>query len=77
MSINQNQYAQTADEVGRAEFADVVVAERGTVSAVATAANDSTTLDVRIIPAWVSVLPAVVAIAIALALRNVIPALLL
>jgi len=43
----------------------------------ASAGGASASADVRVIPGWVSVLPAVMAIAIALTLRNVIPALVL
>jgi len=66
-----------ADETGRADFADIVIEETGRSTLTATVGGASLELPVRVIPAWVSILPAVVAIAIALTLRNVIPALLL
>lgn len=70
-------YEATADDDGRAEFPAVLVAKSGVTSVQATAGDETVSTDVRVIPGWVSVLPAVVAIAIALTLRNVIPALLL
>ncbi len=58
--------------------ADDLVADRVGVAAISAAAGDaSATLDVRVIPGWVSLLPAVFAIVIALVIRNVVPALLL
>jgi Na+/H+ antiporter NhaC len=76
-SIGESRYQGIADDEGRADFIDIVVAQAGGTIAVATAAGQSIEASVRVIPAWVSVLPAVVAIAVALTLRNVIPALLL
>ena len=70
-------YTATADADGNASFADVLIAEAGTTTIEATAGDASTSSDLRVIPGWVSVLPAVLAITIALTLRNVIPALLL
>ncbi|HNP63689.1 MAG TPA: Na+/H+ antiporter NhaC family protein [Woeseiaceae bacterium] len=65
-----------ANDEGRAEFAGVVFANSGQESLHATAGDAVLDVTVRVIPGWVSVLPAVIAIAIALTLRNVIPALL-
>ena len=67
----------TADEDGNAVFDDVVIPEAGVASITATAGGESASKELRVIPGWVSVLPAVLAITIALTLRNVIPALLL
>ncbi|MDH3812771.1 MAG: Na+/H+ antiporter NhaC family protein, partial [Gammaproteobacteria bacterium] len=53
------------------------IAEAGPVTIAATAGSATATTDLRVIPGWVSVLPAILAITIALTLRNVIPALLL
>ena len=66
-----------ADEDGNAAFDDVVISEVGAANITATAGGESASKGLRVIPGWVSVLPAVLAIAIALTLRNVIPALLL
>jgi Na+/H+ antiporter NhaC len=70
-------WSATADSDGNAAFDDVVLPEVGVVIVTATAAGESVSKNLRVIPGWVSVLPAVLAITIALTLRNVIPALLL
>lgn len=70
-------WSAIADDEGRAEFPDIALGERGQASFVATAGDENVEQSVRVIPGWVSVLPAVMAIAIALTLRNVIPALLI
>ena len=70
-------WSATADADGNAAFDDVVLSETGVANVTATAAGESASTEVRVIPAWVSVLPAVLAITVALTLRNVIPALLL
>jgi Na+/H+ antiporter NhaC len=70
-------WSATADADGNAAFDDVVLSEAGVANVTATAAGESASTEVRVIPGWVSVLPAVLAITVALTLRNVIPALLL
>jgi len=77
IAIGDRRFDMTADEYGRADLIDIVVEETGQTMVVATAGNASAEVPFRVIPAWVSILPAVLAIAIALTLRNVIPALLL
>ena len=72
-----NTWESTADGSGTATFADVAFADTGAVAITAQAGGEETGAGVRVIPGWVSVLPAVLAITIALTLRNVIPALLL
>jgi len=69
-------YSTAADASGRAEFSGIMIDETGQVSLRATVGDEVIVRQMRVIPAWLSVLPAVLAIAIALALRNVIPALL-
>ncbi len=65
-----------ADDGGVAQF-DGLMYEGSGYAAIEAAANGVTaSAEVRLIPGWVSILPAVLAITIALALRNVIPALL-
>jgi len=66
-----------ADEDGRAAFDDIVIDEAGRTSLYASSGNSVVDAEVRVIPGWLSILPAVIAIVIALTLRNVIPALLL
>lgn len=70
-------FSATADANGRAEFSGIAISKFGAASIEVRAAGQSTMTDIRIIPGWVSVLPAFLAILIALTLRNVIPALLL
>jgi Na+/H+ antiporter NhaC len=70
-------WSATADADGNAAFDAVSLFVAGTTTLTATAAGESVSKDLRVIPGWVSVLPAVLAITIALTLRNVIPALLL
>ena len=77
LNIDGRQLKATSDESGRAEFVDIVVEETGQSALTATAGAASAEVELRVIPAWVSILPAVLAIVIALTLRNVIPALLL
>ncbi len=64
-----------ADADGNAGFVGVVIATGGTVTLSAMSGGTSVSRELRVIPGWVSVLPAVLAIGIALTLRNVIPAL--
>lgn len=71
----EQRWSATADVDGVAIFADIVFADRATVAFRATSATDTIDHSLRMIPGWVSILPAVAAIVIALVLRNVIPAL--
>ncbi len=77
LTLGDQMFSVVADEDGLAEFADILIEESGQTSMIATVGGESRMAEIRVIPAWVSVLPAVVAIVIALTLRNVIPALLL
>ena len=75
--VGEQAHTATADADGKANFKDVVIGERGIATITATSVTATASSDLRVIPGWVSVLPAVLAIVIALTLRNVIPALLL
>lgn len=77
LKVNEKSYSAVADANGRAKFAEVVVDEAGETSVSASTGTASAETIVRVIPGWISVLPAVLAIAVALTLRNVIPALML
>ena len=70
-------YEAVADESGTARFAAVAIAESGSARIQLTGAGLSTATDLRVIPGWISIMPPVLAIFVALTLRNVIPALLL
>jgi Na+/H+ antiporter NhaC len=77
LTVAGRQYSAIAGAGGRAEFDGIAIDTSGQSTLIATAGEQSAEIQIRVIPAWVSVLPAVVAIAVALTLRNVIPALLL
>ena len=66
-----------ADADGVAEFREVLVADTGTLTVRVSAGGASEDMTLRVIPGWLSVMPALLAIAIALLFRNVVPALLL
>ena len=67
----------TADADGRVIVSDVTVQSFGAVAITATVNGDSTTKNLRILPGWISLMPAFLAIIVALLIRNVVPALLL
>ncbi|HNP35319.1 MAG TPA: Na+/H+ antiporter NhaC family protein [Woeseiaceae bacterium] len=75
LSVDAINYRSTADSDGVATFTDVIVANVGQVAIVAFSGGDRTEAGLRVIPGWVSILPAILAIGIALLFRNVIPAL--
>ncbi len=77
LTVAGERFSARADADGNASFDDVAIAERGLATLTATADGYTVSEQIRVIPGWVSVLPAVAAIAIALTLRSVIPALLL
>lgn len=77
LAVAGHEWTATADADGNAVFDNIVIADKGSATITASAADTSMSKDLRVIPGWVSVLPAVLAITIALTLRNVIPALLL
>ncbi len=77
LNVAGGAWRAAADINGVATFDDILVREPGGAVITATAGGDSVSAVLRVIPGWVSVVPAVAAIAVALTLRNVIPALLL
>lgn len=71
-------YQLIADENGAAVFEGIAFADSGSMAISASADGSSTaTTTLRTLPGWVSITPPLVAILIALLLRNVIPALLI
>ena len=78
MHVGAKEYTAASDENGIAIFPAILVDEPGNV-AISAELSDGRTVDgdMRVIPGWVSVTPPIVAIIIALTLRNVIPALLI
>ncbi len=77
LQVGESSYTASADENGVAIFSDVLVANSGKVAVFAsTSDGQSVEAEMRVIPGWVSITPPILAILIALLLRNVIPALL-
>ncbi len=70
-------WSADADASGVAGFDGVVVPDTGMATLTASSLGETASRELRVIPGWVSILPAVLAIGIALTLRNVIPALLI
>ncbi len=66
-----------ADQDGNAVFDGIVIADAGIATVTAMSGEASASADVRVIAGWISILPPLLAIAVALTIRNVIPALLL
>lgn len=77
LSIDENSFDARADADGQAVFSGIALSKAGGASVSATAGDAASSVNIRVIPGWVSILPAVLAIAVALTLRNVVPALLL
>ena len=77
LSVGESVHRATADETGRAEFDHVLIEHAGTVTIDASSGGESASAPLRILPGWASLLPAFVAIIVALLARNVVPALVL
>ncbi len=68
----------SADADGIAAFPDIVAERRGSIALSASSTDSgSASSSLRVLPGWVSIMPPLVAILVALTLRNVIPALLI
>ncbi len=76
LNVAGQRYQAVADEAGNATFSALPPESTGTLTVIASAGGESATVDVRVLPGIVSLLPALTAIGIALLIRNVIPALL-
>lgn len=77
LSAGDEEYRSAADADGVASFSDVIFTATGVADIAATAPGATGATTLRVLPAWVSISPPILAILIALVLRNVIPALLL
>ncbi|MCH9696347.1 MAG: Na+/H+ antiporter NhaC family protein [Gammaproteobacteria bacterium] len=77
LTVDGQRYEAIASESGVAEFRGAAIASTGLSQISATSSAGSVSTELRVIPGWFSILPAVLAIVVALTLRNVIPALLL
>jgi Na+/H+ antiporter NhaC len=76
-TIAGNRFSTVADSNGVASFDDIAVAESGRFQLAVTTSTESASVEVRVLPGWVSLLPAFTAIIVALVIRSVVPALLL
>ena len=77
LSVGDAVHHAMADDSGQAEFDDIVVEHTGSFAIRAETGGQSASAALRILPGWVSLMPAFVAIVVALAARNVVPALVL
>jgi Na+/H+ antiporter NhaC len=78
LSIAGTERVASADADGIAVFSEIVAERRGSLELSASAAGFApVSSKLRVLPGWVSITPPLVAILIALTLRNVIPALLI
>jgi Na+/H+ antiporter NhaC len=75
--LDGKQYSATADGSGTATLADLVVSGSGDFTLDYAAGAETGSADLRVMPGWVSLLPAFTAITVALIIRSVVPALLL
>ena len=69
-------HTATADDEGRAVFSDLSTDTAGSTAIEVTVGEKTASAELRVLPGWVSVLPAFLAILVALLIRNVVPALL-
>ena len=72
-----NTLTAVADGDGVASFAGVAIDEPGVAIITASSGATAVSQELRVIPGWVSTLPAILAIGVALTIRNVVPALML
>ncbi len=77
LAAGGNSWIAVADVRGAASFEGVAIDAAGVTAVTATAGGAVASTDLRVIPGWVSILPALLAIGVALTIRNVVPALLL
>ena len=75
--LDGRRYSATADDSGIATLADMIVSDTGTFTVGYSAGGETGSAELRVLPGWVSLLPAFTAIAVALIIRSVVPALLL
>jgi Na+/H+ antiporter NhaC len=77
LRLGNETFRAVADEDQAATFTDLT-AQAGTAAEItAFVGSESAALGLRVLPGWVSLMPAFLAIAVALLIRNVVPALLL
>lgn len=76
LDVEGRQYVEAANASGEAMFS-VVPTSTGSLPVTAASGSQSAFASLRVLPAWISITPPLLAIVIALVLRNVIPALLI
>ena len=77
LRVGEMMLSAPANDEGIVTFDEVVVGDTGIAALSARAGGVSASHELRVLPGWVSITPPLVAIIIALLLRNVIPALLI
>lgn len=77
VDVNGESFWVRADADERAAVEDARVGKTGSIEIVATYEEFTASASLRVLPGWVSLLPALLAIAVALLLRNVLPALII
>ena len=77
LRVGAESFSAVADAANVASFADLTARTGAAAEVTAVAGSESASLSLRVLPGWVSLMPAFLAIAVALLIRNVVPALLL
>ena len=77
VELDGRSYSATADASGSATLTDLVVSGTGAATLDYRAGEAAGQAELRVMPGWVSLLPAFTAIGVALIIRSVVPALLL
>ena len=77
LRLGNETFRAVAGEDRVATFADLTAQAGAAAEITVAAGSESAALDLRVLPGWVSLMPAFLAIAVALLIRNVVPALLL
>jgi Na+/H+ antiporter NhaC len=77
LQVGNDTFRAIAGEAQVAKFADLTIPGGRAAEISAVAGNESASLSLRVLPGWISLMPAFLAIAVALLMRNVVPALLL
>ena len=75
--LDGRQYSATADDAGAATLEELIVSGSGRATLAYATGAEAATVELRVMPGWISLLPAFTAIAVALIIRSVVPALLL
>ncbi len=76
LQMGSARFDAVADNEGNVTFSGISADSSGRYTVEVTSGGETRTAELRVIPGWVSILPAAVAIIVALVFRNVIPALL-